>query len=72
MVRGKKERRIIIIIIIRNGAKTISFQTLFVRLNYLTWWSYRYMFLVDPKVFRFVVNGVKAIYLGVQRGWGLL
>jgi hypothetical protein len=37
-----------------------------------TWWSYRYMFLVDPKVFRFVVKGVKAIYLGVQRGWGLL
>jgi hypothetical protein len=37
-----------------------------------TWWSYRYMFLVDPKVFRFVVNGVKAIFLGVQRGWGLL
>jgi hypothetical protein len=34
-----------------------------------TWWSYRsmYMFLVDPKVFRFVVNGVKAIFLGVQR-----
>jgi uncharacterized membrane protein len=24
-----------------------------------TWWSYRYMFLVDPKVFRFVVKGVK-------------
>ena len=23
-----------------------------------TWWSYRYMFLVDPKVFRFVVKGV--------------
>ena len=37
-----------------------------------TWWSYRYMFLVDPKVFRFVVKGVKAIFLGVQRGWGLL
>ena len=37
-----------------------------------TWWSYRYIFLVDPKVFRFVVNGVKAIFLGVQRGWGLL
>jgi hypothetical protein len=35
------------------------------------WWSYRYMFLVDTKVFRFVVKGVKAIYLGVQRGWGL-
>jgi hypothetical protein len=45
--------------------------------NYLTefhetWWSYRYMFLVDPKVFRFVVKWVKAIFLGVQRGWGLL
>jgi hypothetical protein len=26
------------------------------------------MFLVDPKVFRFVVKGVKAIFLGVQRG----
>ena len=37
-----------------------------------TWWSYRYMFLVDPKVFRFVVKGVKAILLEVQRGWGLL
>jgi hypothetical protein len=37
-----------------------------------TSWSYRYMFLVDPKVFRFVVKGVKAIFLGVQRGWGLL
>jgi hypothetical protein len=24
------------------------------------------MFLVDPKVFRFVVKGVKAIFLGVQ------
>jgi hypothetical protein len=28
-----------------------------------TWWSYRYMFLVDPKAFRFVVKGVKAIFL---------
>jgi hypothetical protein len=28
-----------------------------------TWWSYRYMFLVDLKVFRFVVKGVKAIFL---------
>ena len=37
-----------------------------------TWWIYRYMFLVDLKVFRFVVKGVKAIFLGVQRGWGLL
>jgi hypothetical protein len=26
------------------------------------------MFLVDPKVFRFVVKGVKAIFLGVKRG----
>ena len=41
MVHGKKERKrrriiiiIIIIIIIRNGAKTISLQTLFGRLNY--------------------------------------
>ena len=30
------------------------------------------MFLVDPKVFRFVVEGVKAIFLWVQSGWGLL
>ena len=30
-----------------------------------TWWSYRYMFLVIPKVFGFVVKGVKAIFLGV-------
>jgi hypothetical protein len=30
----RKERKRIIIIIIRNGAKTISFQTLFGRLNY--------------------------------------
>jgi hypothetical protein len=35
-----------------------------------TWWSYRYMFLVDPKVFRFVVKGVKAIFLGVKGGGG--
>jgi hypothetical protein len=25
-----------------------------------TWWSYRYMFLIDPNFFRFVVKGVKA------------
>ena len=30
-----------------------------------TWESYRYMFPVDPKVFRFVVKGVKAMCLGV-------
>ena len=30
------------------------------------------MFLIDPKVFKFVVKGVKAIFFGVQRGWGLL
>ena len=29
-----------------------------------TWWSYRYMILVDPKVFSFVM---KVIFLGVQR-----
>jgi hypothetical protein len=34
------------------------------------WWSYRYMFLVDPKVFRFVVKGDKAIYLGFKEGGG--
>jgi hypothetical protein len=49
------------------GAIQESFQQ---SLNYRTefhetWWSYRYMFLVDHKVFRFVVNGVKAIFLGV-------
>jgi hypothetical protein len=37
-----------------------------------TWWSYRYTFLVDPKVFRSVVKEDKAIFLGVQRGWGLI
>jgi hypothetical protein len=36
-----------------------------------TWWSYRYMSLVGPKVFSFVVKGVKVIFLGVQRGWGV-
>ena len=30
-----------------------------------TWLSYRYMFLVGPKFFSFVVKGVKAICLGV-------
>jgi hypothetical protein len=37
-----------------------------------TWWSYRYMFLVGPKVFSFAVKAVKVIFWGVQRGWGLL
>jgi hypothetical protein len=37
-----------------------------------TLWSYRYMFLVGPKVFSFVVKGVKVIFWGVQRGWRLL
>ena len=27
-----------------------------------TWWSYRYMFLVGPKVLCFVVKGVKVIF----------
>jgi hypothetical protein len=27
-----------------------------------TWWSYRYMFLVGPKVFSFVVKGIKVIF----------
>ena len=37
-----------------------------------TWWSYRYMFLVGPKVFSFVVKGAKVIFWGVQRKSGLL
>ena len=40
--------------------------------NFMNGWSYRYMFLVGPKVFSFVVKGVKVIFWGVQRGWGLL
>jgi hypothetical protein len=32
-----------------------------------TWWSYRYMFLVDPKVFRFVVMGSKPYFWGSKR-----
>jgi hypothetical protein len=35
---------------------------------YETWWSYRYMFLVGPKVFNFVVKRVNVICWGVQRG----
>jgi hypothetical protein len=27
-----------------------------------TWWSYRYMFLVGPEVFSFVVKGLKIIF----------
>jgi hypothetical protein len=37
-----------------------------------TWWNYRYMFLVGPKVFSFVVKVVKVILWWVQRVWGLL
>jgi hypothetical protein len=32
-----------------------------------TWWSYGYMFLVDPKVFRFVV---KPYFWGFKGGGG--
>ena len=39
--------RIIIIIIIRNGAKTISLQTLFGRLNYLGGSKLELMFLIN-------------------------
>ena len=31
-----------------------------------TWWSYRYMFLVDPKVFRFVVKGFKGVGVTIE------
>jgi hypothetical protein len=27
-----------------------------------TWWRYKYMFLVGPRVFSFVVKGVKVIF----------
>ena len=30
-----------------------------------TWWSYRYMFLVDPKVFRFVVKGINQKHISI-------
>jgi hypothetical protein len=47
MVRGKKERkrkrRRRRIIIIRNGAKTISLQTLFRRLNYRLPFQYQFI-----------------------------
>ena len=33
-----------------------------------TWWSYRYMFLVDPKVFRFVVKGGQSHIFGGSKG----
>jgi hypothetical protein len=36
-----------------------------------TWWSYRYMFLVDPKVFRFVVKGGQSHILGGSKGMGV-
>jgi hypothetical protein len=35
-----------------------------------TWWSYRYMFLVGPKVFSFVVKGVSYILRG-SKGVGV-
>jgi hypothetical protein len=35
-----------------------------------TWWSYRYMFLVGPKVFSFVVKGVSHILRG-SKGVGV-
>jgi hypothetical protein len=35
-----------------------------------TWWSYRYMFLVDPKVFSFVVKGSKSYFEEFKGGGG--
>ena len=35
-----------------------------------TWWSYRYMFLVGPKVFSFMVKGVKSYFEGFKGGGG--
>jgi hypothetical protein len=36
-----------------------------------TLWSYRFMFLVDPKVFRFVVKGGQSHILGGSKGVGV-
>jgi hypothetical protein len=36
-----------------------------------TWWSYRYMFLVDPKVFRFVVKGGQSHIFGGSNAVGV-
>ena len=36
-----------------------------------TWWSYRYMFLVDPKVFRFVVKEGQSHIYGGSKGVGV-
>jgi hypothetical protein len=33
-----------------------------------TWWSYRYMFVVGPKLFNFVVKGVKVTLSGIISG----
>jgi hypothetical protein len=39
---------------------------------HVTWWSYRYMFLVGPKVFSFVVKGVKVTHGSqFQKRWRL-
>ena len=37
-----------------------------------TWRRYGYVCRVGPKAFSFVVKAVKAIFLGVQKGWRLL
>jgi hypothetical protein len=36
-----------------------------------TWWSYRYMFLVGPKVFSFVVKGGQSHILRGSKGVGV-
>jgi hypothetical protein len=35
-----------------------------------TWWSYRYMFLVGPKVFSFVARGSKSYFEEFKGGGG--
>jgi hypothetical protein len=37
-----------------------------------TWWGYRYMFLVGPKVFSFVVKGVQSHILRGSKGVGVI
>jgi hypothetical protein len=56
----------ILVVILILFPQTMNFSTADLR-NYWTefhetWWSYRYMFLVGPKDFSFVVKGVKVIF----------
>jgi hypothetical protein len=49
---------------------TYHYDKFYVSIIHEAWWSYRYMFLVGPKVFSFVVKGVKVILRG-SKGVGI-